>query len=101
MALTDELALHCHRHNGPNFMTFHRAWLLELEQALLSVVPGLKAIPYLDFTLDLKGGAYYGTANSIFSQKYAGGNNCSSGPAKLCQVCEKHVKIKGGEKLCR
>ncbi len=43
-------------HNGPNFMTFHRAWLLELENSLLSVVPKLKAIPYVDITFDLKGG---------------------------------------------
>jgi hypothetical protein len=37
-------------------MTFHRAFLLEYENALLSVVPGLKAMPYLDITLDLPGG---------------------------------------------
>ena len=39
-------------------MTFHRAWLLELENAILSVVPNLKAIPYFDITLDLKGGKH-------------------------------------------
>jgi hypothetical protein len=45
-------------HNGPHFMTFHRAFLLEYENALLSVVPELKAMPYLDITLDFPGGRW-------------------------------------------
>lgn len=32
-------------------MTFHRAFLLEMEQSLLSVAPALKALPYWDITV--------------------------------------------------
>ncbi len=32
-------------HGAPCFMTFHRAWLLELEAAILSVSPSLGALP--------------------------------------------------------
>jgi hypothetical protein len=38
-------------------MTFHRAWLLEFELALLAVVPELRALPYWDITLDSRPGA--------------------------------------------
>lgn len=31
---------------GPPFMTFHRAFLLELEESLLAVCPDMKALPY-------------------------------------------------------
>lgn len=34
-------------HNGPPFMTFHRAFLLELENSMLAVAPGLGALPYV------------------------------------------------------
>lgn len=33
-------------HAGSCFQTFHRAWLLEFELALLAVVPELRALPY-------------------------------------------------------
>ncbi len=36
-------------------MTFHRAFLLEFERALLSVVPDLQALPYWDMTRDTRG----------------------------------------------
>jgi hypothetical protein len=39
-------------HAGSCFMTFHRAWLLEFELALLAVVPELRALPYWDITAD-------------------------------------------------
>ncbi len=44
-------------------MTFHRAFLLELELSLLTVAPELKALPYWDITLDNRGptGKYYNT----------------------------------------
>jgi hypothetical protein len=44
-------------------MTFHRAWLLELEAALLAVAPGLKALPYWDMTLDNQG--KHGTQHQV------------------------------------
>lgn len=31
---------------GPPFMTFHRAFLLELEESLLAVCPDMLALPY-------------------------------------------------------
>ncbi len=40
-------------HFGPWFMTFHRAFNLEFENALLSVVPELLAMPYWEFADDL------------------------------------------------
>ncbi|KAL4430833.1 hypothetical protein ABPG75_006089 [Micractinium tetrahymenae] len=62
-------------HNGPPFMTFHRAFLLEMEQSLLAVAPALKALPYWDITLDNPGGKYYGTPKAIFGNKYLGGSD--------------------------
>ena len=47
-------------HFGPHFMVFHRAWCLEFELALLSVVPDLKAAPYWDMTLDMEEGEWGG-----------------------------------------
>ena len=46
------LTPHAQGHAGPCFMTFHRAWMLELENSLLSVAPALKALPYWDVTMD-------------------------------------------------
>jgi hypothetical protein len=43
-------------HAGSCFMTFHRAWLLEFELALLAVVSELRALPYWDITLDSRPG---------------------------------------------
>jgi hypothetical protein len=37
-------------HAGPHFMTFHRAYLLRLENALLSVDPSILALPYTGIT---------------------------------------------------
>jgi hypothetical protein len=59
-------------HNGPQLLTFHRAWLLQLEQSLLAVNPSLGALPYWHMPLDQPGGRYHGTSRYIFSQRYAG-----------------------------
>lgn len=59
-------------HNGPQLLTFHRAWLLRLEQALLAVNPSLGALPYWHMPLDRPEGRYHGTSRYIFSQRYAG-----------------------------
>jgi hypothetical protein len=45
-------------HAGSCFMTFHGAWLLEFELALLAVVPELRALPYWDITLDSSQGGW-------------------------------------------
>ncbi len=42
-------------HFGPWFMLFHQAFELEFENALMSVVPGLKALPYWQMQQDMKG----------------------------------------------
>lgn len=42
-------------HFGPWFMTFHEAFIMEFENALLSVVPGLKALPYWEMYEDFQG----------------------------------------------
>ena len=60
-------------HMGPQFMTFHRAWLLKLELALLSVDPMIEALPYWNMALDAVGGLYHGDKEkSIFSDQYFG-----------------------------
>ncbi|KAI7837734.1 hypothetical protein COHA_008456 [Chlorella ohadii] len=60
-------------HNGPPFMTFHRAFLLELEESLLAICPDMKALPYWDLTLDNPiTGKYWNTPNAIMTEKYAG-----------------------------
>lgn len=59
-------------------MTFHRAWLLELEEALLAVAPALGALPYWDITLDSPGGLYHNTSDVFLGPKYAG---CIDGDA--------------------
>lgn len=46
-------------HAGSCFQTFHRAWLLEFELALLAVVPELRVLPYWDLTLDSSKGEVY------------------------------------------
>jgi hypothetical protein len=45
-------------HFGPNFMTFHRAYLLLIEQSLRAVDPTIIALPYWDMSLDSKTGKY-------------------------------------------
>lgn len=42
-------------HFAPCFMTYHRAFNLEFENALLSVVPSLKAMPWWEMAKDLNG----------------------------------------------
>lgn len=60
-------------HFGPQFMTFHRAFLLKVELALLSVDSGIGALPYWDMSLDAVDGDYYKDAEkSIFSPSYFG-----------------------------
>mmetsp|Transcript_50262 Transcript_50262/g.114186 ORF Transcript_50262/g.114186 Transcript_50262/m.114186 type:complete len:756 (-) Transcript_50262:424-2691(-) len=50
-------------HFGPMFMTWHTAFILEFENALLSVDPTILAVPYWDTTL---------TEPSVFTDKYFG-----------------------------
>lgn len=60
-------------HNGACFMTFHRAFMIEFENAIRSVVPELRAIPYWDISLDTRGGKYKITdPDYFFSPKWAG-----------------------------
>ncbi len=60
-------------HNGACFMTFHRAFMIEFENAIRSVVPELPAIPYWDMSLDTRGGKYKITdPDYFFSPKWAG-----------------------------
>mmetsp|Transcript_33192 Transcript_33192/g.80043 ORF Transcript_33192/g.80043 Transcript_33192/m.80043 type:complete len:630 (-) Transcript_33192:268-2157(-) len=50
-------------HFGPMFMTWHSAFILEFENALLSVNPEILALPYWDTTK---------TEPSVFTDKYFG-----------------------------
>ncbi|PRW60197.1 tyrosinase 2 [Chlorella sorokiniana] len=59
-------------HYVPCFMTFHCAVMLEFENALLSVVPELSAMPYWNFLLDAPGGKYYKTDRWAFGDLYGG-----------------------------
>lgn len=60
-------------HLGPNFITWHRAYLLMAENSLLSVDPGVLAMPYWDFSLDSAGGKYEDDPEkSIFSKNFFG-----------------------------
>ena len=45
-------------HFGPNFMTFHRAYLLLIENSLRAVDPEILALPYWAMQLDSKNGIY-------------------------------------------
>jgi hypothetical protein len=45
-------------HYGPHFMTFHRAFLLKYERALLAVDPSIGALPYWNIANDAVGGKY-------------------------------------------
>jgi hypothetical protein len=40
-------------HFAPMFAVFHRAWVLEFENSLLSIDDNIKALPYWDFRLDV------------------------------------------------
>lgn len=59
-------------HSAPCFGTFHRAYLLELEETVLSIAPGVKALPYWDMALDFPGGRYHNSSKALFSPTYAG-----------------------------
>lgn len=60
-------------HYGPHFMTFHRAYLLRLENALLAVDKDIIALPYWDYSHDTRTGKYYqDEENYIFSDNYFG-----------------------------
>lgn len=60
-------------HYGPQFITFHRAVVLQMENALLAVDPDIGAIPYWDYSKDTVTGEYYQDAdNYIFSDNYFG-----------------------------
>ena len=68
-------------HFGPNFMTFHRAYLLMIENSLRAVDPEILALPYWAMQYDAKDGKYNprnpnATATDkekyIFSEKYFG-----------------------------
>jgi hypothetical protein len=52
-------------HFSPHFFVWHRLWLLELEDSLLSVDPTIKGLPYWDYSQDKQG-------KCIFSEKYLG-----------------------------
>lgn len=64
-------------HAGPAFMTFHRAVLIEFENALLAIDPDIGAMPYWDVTLDSEnGGIYYQQDPEwIFSSSHFGSYN--------------------------
>eukprot|EP00965_Chrysotila_dentata_P238414 6202483-Pleurochrysis_carterae.AAC.2 len=59
-------------HFGPQFMTFPRAFLLRVEQSLLSVDSSIEAMPYWDMSKDSSNGEYRGTDNYIFSDGFFG-----------------------------
>lgn len=58
-------------HFSPVFSVFHRAWTLELENALLAVDPLILGLPYWDFSLDMLNTPSYPT---VFSAEYFGSN---------------------------
>jgi hypothetical protein len=68
-------------------MTFHRAWLLELEESLLAVVPGLKALPYVDITMDLKGGGCHGLNSLSVGECHAPSAACCMLVCQEERVC--------------
>lgn len=63
-------------HFGPCFMTYHRAFLLEFEAALVSVLRArnstLDALPYWDAHLDADTGPLFGTSESVFTSTWFG-----------------------------
>ena len=59
-------------HVGPHFMTFHRAYLLRLENALLAVDPSILALPYWDYSRDTKSGDCFEKECYIFSDAFFG-----------------------------
>jgi len=66
-------------HFGPNFMTFHRAYLLLIENSLRAVDPEILAMPYWAMQLDSENGIYNpnnpGATDKdkyIFTKKYFG-----------------------------
>ena len=57
-------------HFGPVLGPFHRAWLLELENSLLSIDARIEALPYWDYTRDVA--PLSSRYTSIFNDKYFG-----------------------------
>jgi hypothetical protein len=59
-------------HYGPQFMTFHRSYLLRFENSLLSVDPSVEALPYWDYSKDTTTGDCYQEDCYIFSDTFFG-----------------------------
>jgi hypothetical protein len=66
-------------HFGPNFMTFHRAYLLLIENSLRAIDEEILALPYWDMALDSQNGMYNPRNPNatdpdqyIFTDKYIG-----------------------------
>lgn len=60
-------------HYGPIFIIFHRAFLLQFEDSLLSVDPEIGALPYWNMALDSSTGKYrHDKQNYIFSDNFFG-----------------------------
>ena len=71
-------------HFGPQFMTFHRAFLLKYERSLLSVDPTIGALPYWNVAFDAVHGKYRNNpAKYIFTSNFFGNlwNNEANGYA--------------------
>lgn len=60
-------------HYGPIFGIFHRAFLLQFENSLLSIDPIIGALPYWNMALDSSTGKYrHDSQNYIFSDNFFG-----------------------------
>eukprot|EP00008_Paramoeba_atlantica_P007787 CAMPEP_0201488550 /NCGR_PEP_ID=MMETSP0151_2-20130828/18868_1 /ASSEMBLY_ACC=CAM_ASM_000257 /TAXON_ID=200890 /ORGANISM="Paramoeba atlantica, Strain 621/1 / CCAP 1560/9" /LENGTH=475 /DNA_ID=CAMNT_0047873865 /DNA_START=169 /DNA_END=1596 /DNA_ORIENTATION=- len=60
-------------HFGPQFMTFHRLYVLKWELSLLSVDPTIEAMPYWDISADSSNGKYRNDPDKyIFTENYFG-----------------------------
>ena len=69
-------------HNGPSFMTFHRAMLREMELAFMAVDPKIEGLPYWNVALDSVNGTYrHDPEKYIFGPKHFGSRE-GTGPGK-------------------
>lgn len=60
-------------HFGPVFSIFHRAMLLQFENALLAIDPEIEAMPYWNVAYDSQGGKFRNDPeNHIFTENYFG-----------------------------
>lgn len=57
-------------HFGPILGPYHRAWLIQLENSLLSIDKGIAALPYWDKALDTD--PHSDSSKNIFSDEYFG-----------------------------